>query len=611
MAWPSKIFVATDTLGVYYTSNFVNPTIQPVWTAINTGLATLDCKEFHLDPFHQADRQYVLVYTNTILYRREYEGAWTEILTQADCVALFGSPTNSIDGFCVDPSIDGRLWVTVRGTYPAYPWAGLYLAYSDDYGDNWTAVTPIEINLTIYDFGSPRAYGDNVYCIDRSHAGAHTAIRSSSSKGSLWATETTDGELYICLNPLLPNSIYLNHAASGTERLAIFPMGGTHSELQSSINIRHYESMWFNPDDDKHQRLISQDGRLYVTNNAWATINSPGLITQVPYGIAPWAGDDTDQMLIAVTINHALGSDHCIGALYGEADTTPTGIAGTNPGTPPFTDSIPYTASAICSCGIQAIQLGPGRIYTYAVAMPGYAGNDRGIPIEGDRGAWDAKNYPSRHTNDINTGIHWTLAELLTNPIVDHDHSGDAGDGDQFDADHLLSTGADDGDVLTSDGAGGAAFEPLPALIDHDHSGNAGDGNTFDAANLTSGVSTDGQVLTSDGIGGAAFEDPTGGGGIATDPIWDAKGDLAVGTGADTASKLPVGANGTSLVADSGEATGLKWSVPAGSGDVVGPAGATDGHLAVFDGASGKVIKDGGAVPGGGAADIIMIQVFS
>jgi hypothetical protein len=40
----------------------------------------------------------------------------------------------------------------------------------------------------------------------------------------------------------------------------------------------------------------------------------------------------------------------------------------------------------------------------------------------------------------------------------------------------------------------------------------------------------------------------------------DAKGDLIVGTGADTFSKLTVGANGTTLVADSAEATGVKWA---------------------------------------------------
>jgi hypothetical protein len=46
----------------------------------------------------------------------------------------------------------------------------------------------------------------------------------------------------------------------------------------------------------------------------------------------------------------------------------------------------------------------------------------------------------------------------------------------------------------------------------------------------------------------------------------DAKGDLVVGTGADTFSKLTVGANGTTLVADSAETTGLKWATPAAGG---------------------------------------------
>jgi len=54
------------------------------------------------------------------------------------------------------------------------------------------------------------------------------------------------------------------------------------------------------------------------------------------------------------------------------------------------------------------------------------------------------------------------------------------------------------------------------------------------------------------------------GGSVATDALWDAKGDLAAGTGANTASKLTVGSNGTLLVADSGEATGLRWATLSG-----------------------------------------------
>ena len=50
----------------------------------------------------------------------------------------------------------------------------------------------------------------------------------------------------------------------------------------------------------------------------------------------------------------------------------------------------------------------------------------------------------------------------------------------------------------------------------------------------------------------------------------DAKGDLIVGTGADTFARLPAGTNTYTLVADSAEATGLKWAAPAGGSSFVG-----------------------------------------
>jgi hypothetical protein len=49
----------------------------------------------------------------------------------------------------------------------------------------------------------------------------------------------------------------------------------------------------------------------------------------------------------------------------------------------------------------------------------------------------------------------------------------------------------------------------------------------------------------------------------------DAKGDLIGGTGADTFSRLAVGANGTVLTADSAETTGMKWAAAGGGGALV------------------------------------------
>lgn len=51
---------------------------------------------------------------------------------------------------------------------------------------------------------------------------------------------------------------------------------------------------------------------------------------------------------------------------------------------------------------------------------------------------------------------------------------------------------------------------------------------------------------------------------VATDIIWDTKGDLAAATGPNAAVKLPVGTDGHVLTADSGEATGIKWAVGGG-----------------------------------------------
>lgn len=73
---------------------------------------------------------------------------------------------------------------------------------------------------------------------------------------------------------------------------------------------------------------------------------------------------------------------------------------------------------------------------------------------------------------------------------------------------------------------------------------------------------TTGQVLTKNSATDydVSWQTPSGGGGsVATDAIFDAKGDLPVGTGANTAARLPVGTDGMQLYAQSSESTGLKW----------------------------------------------------
>lgn len=79
-----------------------------------------------------------------------------------------------------------------------------------------------------------------------------------------------------------------------------------------------------------------------------------------------------------------------------------------------------------------------------------------------------------------------------------------------------------------------------------------------------------GQVLTATSDSLATWQTPSGGGGsVATDTIWNVAGDLAQGTGSDTAARLPIGTANQVLAVNSG-ATAVEWVTPSGgSGDML------------------------------------------
>jgi len=80
---------------------------------------------------------------------------------------------------------------------------------------------------------------------------------------------------------------------------------------------------------------------------------------------------------------------------------------------------------------------------------------------------------------------------------------------------------------------------------------------------------------------------------IASNTFWDAAGDLAVGTGADTAARLPVGVEGQTLSVDS---TGAVAWLGAGVSPTAGPCAATRNTACFFEDFYSRTVNLNGAV---------------
>ena len=150
--------------------------------------------------------------------------------------------------------------------------------------------------------------------------------------------------------------------------------------------------------------------------------------------------------------------------------------------------------------------------------------------------------------------------------------------------DGLTVTDLGSGSVRVDGGAGSVATDAI-----FDAKGDLAVGSAADAASRLP-VGSDGQVLVADSARtlGVKWAAVPGGGYVAVDTIWDAKGDLAVASGADAAARLAVGTDGQVLVADSAQTLGVKWATPAAAGasapsyGTTLPASPVDGQEAIL-----------------------------
>lgn len=129
-----------------------------------------------------------------------------------------------------------------------------------------------------------------------------------------------------------------------------------------------------------------------------------------------------------------------------------------------------------------------------------------------------------------------------------------------------------EGLVWTTDGAGGAAWEPNLATI-------AKDGSTPLTGDVTL---SEGTNVTLTQVGQDIEIAAAGGGSGIPATIVDAKGDLIAASAADTVARLPVGSNDQVLTADSAQTLGVKWATPS-SGALTLLSTTTLGGAGTFD----------------------------
>lgn len=401
MAWPRGIYVATVNNGVYYTGNFTDPSTQPTWTAVNTGLANVGCREFKLDPFNAENKQYVLTESDRILYRRDNQGSWASILTPAEANTLLSDSGLTIYSFCIDESIAGRIWALVGAVGDT-----VVAIYSDDYGETWTATTNIYTSIRLSGISLIRAYGDNVWVGIGATLTANTWVEYSYDKGATWSYEELasgfDGPIFH--NPAVPNRIYCTDGSTVIMHIDAGSKTSTNGYMDATPPEN--SKMWFDPDDADHQRAI-YGTKILETDDNWATYSEVTPDIQPTHISAIYSGS-VGQMLVGLELDTY--QPHTVGAMTGFV-TGVTGISGSMPSTSPYTNSIPDTCGGACQDGVQGVRA-LGHVYVHGVAMPDCAGAARGTPLAGDRSAWDAEHYPTLHANDIDgaaTDIHHTL----------------------------------------------------------------------------------------------------------------------------------------------------------------------------------------------------------
>lgn len=341
-----QVYCATQDSGVFYSSDFTPDGDMPTWTAVNSGLPSTDVLQFdiaHMYPY-RTEYQFLLLASQLNVYRRYNGGLWTSILSNIQARALTGTAGGNIEWVCADRTLPGYVYVLFYyGIVDAT--SGIYLLISDDWGDNWTVTTVVDVG----DYGFIHNCGNVV--ADNGHiwvggnadaAGGAGRVFYSANGGSSWAWTATlgssDWSPYVFPVPGNPTTCYAYDFNAFK-----FGMVKVESDLSfayvrgAGLNdgpIRP-DSLWISPYNSQHQRQRYGDN-LYYTSDAWSTQTDPGADFTHTTGVFAPPGDD----LNIITGRTSLFPASTIAALE-EGGTTYLERGGPMYNSAPYTDSIP------------------------------------------------------------------------------------------------------------------------------------------------------------------------------------------------------------------------------------------------------------------------------
>lgn len=360
-------FAATKSKGVFYCPLFtVDPTQDPVWSAINGGLPALDALSFAVDYDEPGETQYVLLSASRNLYRRRTETSddWELALSDADADALVTAAGETRAGtlayVAADRAQAGRVYaIWTGGLYTG----GTWLLESSNYGGAWSVLANVITSYSpIYSVSNLVTVGDVMAFGACTGATSAWKVYRSADRFTSWkvppAIGSSTGSPWVSIPHVTPGvgPIYALIFTGQYDLYAAEDTGGATlamTLLQDALNIgpTHPDAVWQSDVDRDHQRVLVPTGKLYSTVDAWANVVNPApvAITPIPHMMADYHGS---VILYGRTGGMTVSSPETVLAGDDEDDVAPFGRSGVDPENAATTVSIPYNCGGLAYGGL-------------------------------------------------------------------------------------------------------------------------------------------------------------------------------------------------------------------------------------------------------------------